>query len=181
MQAVLTALTACPKDADVQRWGCQALVPLFGDPVVAAPFRQAGIAAVIRALAMLQDVETALKSMGAVSASGKVGSAGRGAVSGGPGASGLTKRTAGRERWARAMKKVKAADVCHVRERHYQSRCLARKRQPRPEWELEGLVCMDFTVPVFRGWFRGKTYLQVLRCFPILISPRPPALQPNSS
>ncbi len=97
----------------MQRWGCQALVPLFGDPVVAAPFRQAGIAAVVRALAMLQDVETALKSMGAVSASGKVGAAGRGAGSGGGSGAGGggTKPTEARKRWARAMKKVQRRRV----------------------------------------------------------------------
>lgn len=98
-QAVLAALEACPKDADVQRWGCQALVPLFGDPVVAAPFRLAGVEAVIRALAVLQDVETALESMGAV-----------GGVAGGWGIGGSSGRpkttTAARDRWTRAMKKV---------------------------------------------------------------------------
>lgn len=99
-QAIIAALAACPKDADVQRWGCQALVPLFGDPVVAAPFRQAGVAAVVRALALLQDVETALKSMGAVGAPG-IARAGRGV-----GSSGRTKANVSREKWARAMKKV---------------------------------------------------------------------------
>lgn len=96
-QAVLAALKACPKDADVQRWGCQALVPLFSDPVVAAPFRQAGVAAVIRALAVLQDVEAALESMGAVA---------RLVRGGGFGGIGRPKRTAARERWTRAMRKV---------------------------------------------------------------------------
>lgn len=100
-QAVLAALAACPKDADVQRWGCQALVPLFSDPVVAAPFRQAAVAAVVRALAVLQDVETALKSMGAIGAPG-IASAG-----GGVGGGEQAKANVTREKWARAMKKVK--------------------------------------------------------------------------
>lgn len=98
-QAILAALAACPKDADVQRWGCQALVPLFSDPIVATPFRQAGIAAVIRALAVLSCCEAALKSMGAVGGAG----GGSGARGGGP------KATAAHARWNRAVKKV---DLC---------------------------------------------------------------------
>ena len=84
----------------MQRSGCQALVPLFGDPVVAAPFRQPGVAAVVRALAILQDVETALKSMGAVGAPGMAN------TSGGVGSNGRPKANVNREKWARAIKKV---------------------------------------------------------------------------
>lgn len=103
MQSILAALKACPKDADVQKWGCQALASLFGDPLVAAPHRQAGVEAVLRALAVLQDVETALKSMGIVAAQGaegrkERGASGEGATGGGP--------SRARGRWARAMKKV---------------------------------------------------------------------------
>lgn len=104
-QAILAALSACPKDGDVQRWGCQALVLLFVDPVVAAPFRQAGVTAVMRAFAVLQDVETALKSMGVVGAPGMVAGAG-----GGVGGSGRPKANTTREKWARAMKKVPFTD-----------------------------------------------------------------------
>lgn len=68
--------------------------------MVAAPFRQAGVAAVIRALAVLQDVETALKSMGAVGAPGVVNTGGGVGGSGRPNAKGT------HEKWARAMKKV---------------------------------------------------------------------------
>lgn len=114
-QAILAALSACPKDADVQRWGCQALVPLFGDPVVAAPFRQAGIATVIRALAVLQDVETALKSMGAVGAPGMT------SARGGVGGSDRPETNVTREKWARALKKVTSM-AFSVRARRYQSR-----------------------------------------------------------
>ncbi|CAB1119102.1 unnamed protein product [Ectocarpus sp. CCAP 1310/34] len=96
IQAILAALAACPKDADVQRWGCQALVPLFSDPIVAKAFRQAGIAAVIRALAVLSCCEAALKSMGAVGGSCR-GSAVRG---------GRAKATSARTRWSRAVQKV---------------------------------------------------------------------------
>lgn len=66
---------------------------------MAAPFRKAGVAAVIRALAVLQDVEVALESMGA--AVGIVGGRGVG------GGNGRPKITAARDRWNRAMKKVR--------------------------------------------------------------------------
>lgn len=69
-QAILTALSSCPKDADVQRWGCEALIPLFGDPVIATSYREAGLEAVLRGFAMLQGVETALKNMGIAPACG---------------------------------------------------------------------------------------------------------------
>lgn len=109
-QAVLVALAACPKDADVQRWGCQALVPLFGDSVVAAPFRQAGVTAVIRALAVLQDVETALKGMGALGAP-SMASIGRGVSDNTP-----PNAKGSREKWVRAMKKVTNALGFSLRE-----------------------------------------------------------------
>lgn len=64
MKAVLAALSSCPKDADVQRWGCEALIHLFSDPMVATTCRGHGVEAVIRALALLQDIERALAVMG---------------------------------------------------------------------------------------------------------------------
>lgn len=63
VKAVLTALSSCPKDADVQRWGCEALIHLFSDPTVATACRDLGVAAAIRALALLQDVERTLAVM----------------------------------------------------------------------------------------------------------------------
>lgn len=96
---MLAALVACPKDADVQNWGCQALAPLLSDPVVAATHRTAGVEAVMRAFAVLQDIETALKSMGADVQGG--GSRSRG-VSG----TEIGKTTTARDRWFRAAKKV---------------------------------------------------------------------------
>ncbi|CAM9698027.1 unnamed protein product [Scytosiphon promiscuus] len=129
IQAVLAALSACPKDADVQRWGCQALVPLFGDTVVATPFRQAGVAAVIRVLAMLQDVETALKSMGAAVAPGAIRHVG---VGGGKG----KQTTAVRERWARAMKKVEIGRVKEQRRASLEKKDAVVKALEKQEAEL---------------------------------------------
>lgn len=117
VQAVLAALEACPKNPDVQRWGCQVLVSLFGDPVIAAAHRQTGVAAVIRALATLQDVEKALKDMkasaaaaAAAAAGGGVGVGKGGGATTGLGAVGVVngghQSVAVRDRWARAIKKV---------------------------------------------------------------------------
>eukprot|EP00903_Cladosiphon_okamuranus_P006843 g6665.t1 len=131
IQAVLVALAACPKDADVQRWGCQALVPLFGDPVVAAPFRQAGVAAVVRALAVLQDVETALKSMGVGGAPG-MASAG-----GGVGSGGRSKANVTREKWARAMKKIEVGRVKEQRRASLEKKEAAVRELEDQEAELE--------------------------------------------
>ncbi|CAM9344248.1 unnamed protein product [Ectocarpus fasciculatus] len=126
IQAILAALAACPKDADVQRWGCQALVPLFSDPIVATPFRQAGIAAVIRALAVLSCCEAALKSMGAVGGAG----GGSGARGGGP------KATAARARWNRAVKKLEINRVREQRRASLEKSEAAVRAIEREEEEL---------------------------------------------
>lgn len=102
-KAVLAALEACPKDTDVQRWGCQALVHIFSDPMVATTYQEPGVAAIVRALALLQDVEKALTVMGR----------GRRTVIGGrrpsaPVANDLTIRT----KWQSAMRKVNKRERC---------------------------------------------------------------------
>lgn len=91
LQAILAALAACPRDTDVQRWGCQALIPLFDDPTIASAHREAGVAVILRAFTVLQDVETALKKM--------KGREQRGATAN-------EQPTAARERRTRAMKQV---------------------------------------------------------------------------
>lgn len=104
-QAILTALSSCPKDADVQRWGCQALIPLFGDPAIATSHREAGVEAVLRAFAMLQGVETALKSMGIAPACGSWKHK-KDYDDPREGASKCSSDYPARERWNRAIKKA---------------------------------------------------------------------------
>lgn len=140
MQAILAALTACPKDADVQRWGCQALVPLFSEPTVATFHHDAGVTAVLRAFAMLQSVEADLKCMGTLATQGKTRGKKHGVV--GAGAA-IGRSPAAREKWALAMKKVGP--------RYYQKMlCLIGEAYV---FDLEA-VCIS---PTFPGRIRNQT------------------------
>lgn len=104
-QAILTALRSFPKDADVQRWGCEALIPLFGDPLIETSYREAGLEAVLRAFEMLQGVETSLKNMGIAPACGSWKHK-NGYDSPREEANKCSRASPARKRWDRAIKKA---------------------------------------------------------------------------